>query len=300
MFCRPACRQRAYEARMKSRASSTAARPTASRIVPLVVSNRKEPFCTPEDVETFFPGKIYERPDLERIAEELNLIADRCINISRQASAPSAGKRYKLLQSFGDNAGRFLAHFGLDKPLDHLDSNRTISALNTLLLNVPANDPSSLYLLERMAKEFNAPELPSKFHAYRAALRGVQLLMHDAQLGADATRKAMGAKRRAPPEEIYLVAALRSLYHSETGDDDWYTASLDTGIPSGRLVNFVGLIARRIHDHRDAVEPAMPPALVKNLETLSRSPRRIGKRMQEVRRLLKGTNELKLPKASAV
>jgi hypothetical protein len=286
-ICGQACRQRAYEARKRAHTHSdaTAHDNPAPRIAPLVITSREKPFFTPEDAEEVFKRiGPRERIDFGSVAGTLDLIADNCVHASRRGTAPTAGEHQKWFQLVGCVARKLLVHFGVSGPLDHLDGNRTAGAVNALLRAVPPNVSLDFYLRDMMAKEIKAPTTPSEWHTIRACLRGLQFLTHRTDLAADAMEKDKGASRTAPREEINLVAQLHPLYVEVTGDEGWYTTNLENETQSA-FVSLVSAVAAHIHNRLEIVDPPAPARLANGLKALSTSPRRIIKRIQQVRKL---------------
>jgi hypothetical protein len=253
--------------------------------------NDRKQFFTPEEVEALFDGTARQGIGIDPVVE-LNLIADRCVRISHEKAAPTAGERQKMFRFVRAHATKLVAAFGLTRPHDHLDSDRTAEAIYALLQSIPSN--ASLYLRHSMAQEIKASELPGEWEVFRATLRGLQLMMLGGQLGDDAAELGKGAPRTSPREEIYLISALRDLYQKMTGDDDWDKGPPDEP-PSGPLASFIRAVAAHIRDELAAVEPVtglpahepVPPGLAANLNALSIRSWRIGSRFREVRRIIR-------------
>jgi len=139
-----------------------------------------------------------------------------------------------------------------------------------------------------MAAEIDAREPPSEWAAIRVTLRGLQVMLARAEWAAATAGLNKGAVRKAPPDEVSLVAALHRLYADVTGDKRWHTINVNNGAPGGPFVDFVMAVAAHIHDHLDnAMDPPAPEAFANNIKTLSTSPRRVAKRIGLARKILK-------------
>jgi hypothetical protein len=250
------------------------------------VTTEKRAFFTFNHAETLFQGRAPEEADFDLVAAKLTLIAEGCVSVYQRATGPTAGKRQEWFRSVAGVSSKLLALFGLHRPLDHLEGPRTLDAINALQLSVPTQ--LDLYLRQRLAKEIKASEVPSVWQTFRMGLGCMQLMMHYAQLADDAAEKSKSSSRRAPEEELYLVRELYALNVEITEDKRWYTVV--DGTPQGPMVELVGAVATHIHDHLDVMEPAPPPGLAAHLNALSKSPRRIAKRLSMVRPLFEGTN----------
>jgi hypothetical protein len=297
LFCNASCKQRAYKVRKKERLRpDVRPRPAQSRGAHPIVTSPKRSIFEPEDVKALFQKCLGARPpeeaDFGEIAEDLNLTALLYLSSGLRRSSPSAGADQKWFQGIAGHCKRLLAAIGLNGPPYYLENNETIHAVYRLGILLP---PSGYYLRYKMAAEIGAPGLSSEWHIIRAGLLGLQMMMVCAECGAAIAGRDKGARRKTPPEELSLVAKLHELYTNVTGDRRWVTTSPDDGTPGGQFVEFVMAVAAHIHDNLDAMEPAAPTDLAKDLKSLSTSPRRINDRIRRVRKRLKGTNRLRFP-----
>jgi hypothetical protein len=230
---------------------------------------------------------VRPQADFDKIANDLDFIAQEHISSCRRRMAPTAGEDQKRLLRIASLAQRSLAAFGVNKPLDQPDNN------SIYMLGIPADAPrhrEDLYLRSRMAAEIGAPDVPGEWPAIRGAVRGLQMIQVRADCAAIIAERDKGAVR-TPPEELSLVAGLHKVYADVTGDKRWQTIDPETGTPGGPFVRFVQEVTAHIHDNLDAVDPPVPVALAKNLMALSTLPRRLGKRINVVRKMLKDTND---------
>jgi hypothetical protein len=294
MFCSATCRQRDYEARKGLRARPGAApRPPARNSVPrrfgrLLVTSYKRPIFQPKDVKALFHEcrrvRRQNEADFDKIANDLDFIAQECISACRRRMAPTPGEDQKWLLGIASQAKRLLAAFGVNNLIDQPDNN------SVYLLGIPSDAPrhrEDLYLRSKMAAEVGAAEVPDTSPAIRGALRGLQMIRVRAECAADIAGRGKGAARMAPPEELSLVARLHEVFANVTGDKRWHTINPQTGIPGGPFVRFVQAGAAHIRDNLDAVESPVPAALATNLTALSMSPGRIADRIRLVRKILK-------------
>ena len=209
--------------------------------------------------------------------------------------APTPGEDQKWFLKVARHIRPLLADFAVSGHIDHLSSPETISLISLLSFPSDAVLPrDDLYLRNRMAVEVGAREVLGAAPAIRGTLRGLQMMMVHAERGAAIAEDPKGARRKEPPEELYLVAALHALYQRVTGDKFWITSPPDGGVPGRPFVSFAMAVLAHICDNLDALEPAAPAALAENLKRLSTSPRRIGNRIRYVRRKLKGMNSSQL------
>jgi hypothetical protein len=215
---------------------------------------------------------------------ELNILAESCVTASRQGTARTARDWHKLFQSAEHHTGKLLRCFGLTGSFDRLVSNDLV---NALILRVPPDDAGYRVLHMHVAREVGAPGKPlGERQALHVGLWCLQLMKHCLGLLAGAPRPAADVTREAPREELILVMGLHELYEDLTGDSRWQTTPIDgPPVPGGPFVRLVMAVAGHIHDHLHLVKPPPPPSLARNLELLSKSPRRIGLRITAVRQL---------------
>jgi hypothetical protein len=256
----------------------------------LIVTTQTKAIFQSEDVKALLQKcglRPRDEPDFEQLSTELDSIAQQCIRLGLRQMAPTPGEDEKWFRRIARDAKRLLAAFGVNKPLDELD-NDSVYRL-TIGVDIP-HQPEDLDLRRTMAVESGAGDLLGEWRAIRVALYGLKMMMARAERAAVLAKSGKATPRKAPSEEVFLVAALHDLYTEVTGDNNWYTANLDNGTPSGPFIEFVQAMTAHIHDNLDAVHP-VPPAMAKNLKALSTSPRRIAKRVRQIR---KGTNHSSL------
>jgi hypothetical protein len=261
---------------------------TPRRIARLVPRSQKTPVFTTEGAKAIFqhtgrqPGA---GTDFGKLATEFEDIASGYRGSFYARTAPTPGEDQESSIRKKRLAKALLAEYDLKDPLDHLNNIGTTNEVYVLGLRIPMDDKRTLYLQRWLASELGVPEvnLPQ---AYRLALQGLKLLAHCEGLAADAAAKKKyppQAAREVPSEEISLVAALHRLRHAVTGEKGWYSSTLK-GRKGGPFVRFVMAFAAHMLAHLDAIEPAAPADLVKNLEALSRLPRRVISRIRVVQK----------------
>ena len=251
----------------------------------------------PEDAKAMFLGvRPPEQTDFAKVAQDLDFIVLHFLSAFLRRTAATAGEDQKWLLGIASGARQLLAAFGVNGPRNHLDNGETANSILMLALpaDVTLHRQWDLYLRHHMAEEISAPEMPSEWHATRATLRGLQMILVRAECAATIIGTDKGAPRKPATEELYLVGALHALYADVTGDKRWITTSVDNGKTDGPFVRFAMTVAAHIHDNLDALKPAASTDLAKNLKALSRSPRRINNRIRLVRKRLKGTNRSRL------
>jgi hypothetical protein len=294
VFCSATCRQRDYEARKGLRARPDARlRPAQSssehRHGRLFVTSQERPIFNPDDAKVMFQNCLGMRPpeqtDFAKVAQDLDFIVLNFFSAFRRRTAATAGEDQKWLLGIASGARQLLAAFGVNGPRNHLDNEETANAVSMLV--IPADTmlpPWDLYLRHHMAEEISATEMPREWHATRAALRGLQMILIRAECAATIIGADKGTPRRPAAEELYLVGVLHALYADVTGDKRWITTSVDNGKSDGPFVRFAMAVAAHIHDNLDALKPAAPTGLAENLQSLSTSPRRIGARIRLIRK----------------
>jgi hypothetical protein len=278
-YCTRSCRQRAYEARKSS---------VPARILAPVATSIAGTFFGPEDAEALFQGRAKEGIDFGYIADKLSLIAEGFIYGSRRGTAPTPGDRQEWLRHIVSHARAFLEDFGLSGPFDPLND----KAVNELLLSASAKKSRSLYHRQEIQKELGAPAEPTEWHILRAGLRCVQMVMQQAKLGVDAAEPCKGTNRKAPGDEINLVAEFQQLFIGVTDDQRRYTISHKRETQGGPLVDFICAAALLIHDRcqhgrsddgeRPLIEPAPDAALLKRLKFLGTKRWRVIRRLRAI------------------
>ena len=299
VFCSATCRQRDYEARKGLRTRPDARlRPESSRAPRhgrLFVTSQNRPIFNPEDAKAMFLGvQPHEQTDFAKVALDLDFIVLNFFSAFLRRTAATAGEDQKRLLGIASGARQLLAAFGVNGPRNHLDNGETVNSF--YMLAIPADTAPArwdLYLRHHMAEEISAPEMPSEWHATRATLRGLQMILVRAECAATIIGTDKGAPRKPATEELFLVGALHALYADVTGDKRWITTSVDNGKTDGPFVRFVMAVAKHIHDNLDALKPAASTDLAENLKALSTSPRRIGTRIRLSGRT-KGANRSRL------
>jgi hypothetical protein len=239
----------------------------------------------PADLDAIL-AKVRAEPldgtDLSAAAKRLNEIVEGYISTAHREAAPTAGERRDEYRSAERDILKALAHFSVANPIDHLNSNDTINALNTLFLGIPGTTGIDAYLRNALAKEAGASGELGHWHAMRLAVRGMQLLLHNTRVAADAAEREKGAHRRKPHEELNLVAQVRNLYVEITGDRKRYTIDVVNDVQGSRLVDVIAEVARHIHEHPGLVELPVPPSLRGKLRALYSTPRRIIERLRQL------------------
>jgi hypothetical protein len=215
-FCGHSCRQRAYEARRRSRTASDSTGVTAQnssrawRIAPLIARSQKKPFFEADEVRTKLRSMCGPQPlagvDFERVARDLDIITQGYLSFFQAGTAPTAGEYQKRVLRLTAPATALLAQFGLQGTLHHPNNTDTINAIHALERGVPAGERSDLYLRREMAAAIRAPKAPSRAQALRLSLRCIQFLWQCAELAASELRglfvEVTGNKKKYTVDDV--------------------------------------------------------------------------------------------------
>jgi hypothetical protein len=253
----------------------------------LILTSQNRKIFEPKDVGPLFKKRRGIRPpdkaEFDKVSTDLDSIARRYISSGHRRMAPTPGEDEQWFLGIARHVKSVLAAFGVHKTFDQPDNNSVYMLVSAVDVSPQGED---LYLRSQMASASGARGALDGWTAIRVALYGLQMMMARAEGGAAISAKGKGAPRKTPSEEISLVAELHELYARVTGDKRWITTPADSGDPGGPFVDFVKAAVEHIQKNLDAVEPAAPVALAKNLKALSTSGRRIGKRISVARKTL--------------
>jgi hypothetical protein len=287
MFCSASCRQRAYEERKRARSDTwplTKRSSWAPRTAGVIAGSWEGQCFEPADAEAAFQKtgeKAREGTDFDHVAERLNIMAGACVSVSRQRTAQTERELHRSFRQIEKLTGRLRECFGLTRSFDTLVNNDIV---NKLIVCVPPDDRRARLLRTHVAREIGAPGTPlGERRVFHIGLWCLQLMEHCAGLPA----RAPAATCEPPREDIILVSELHKLYVDVTGDSRWQTTQIsgDRIVPGGPFVRLVMAVAAHISACLLVVKPPPPASLAKNLQALSKLPRRVGNRIRAVRQL---------------